>query len=269
MEVELSADKIAVRERNAARYAVTSATNALTVLDMFAERKYISLNDVKQELGVSSATAYRLLASLEAAGFSERVPRKGYRAGAKALRWAANLLANLDTRVVARPVMRRITTLPGEAVYLAILRESALVVVEITHVGSATPSVLESLREDMRVQIHATALGRAVAAHLEPGRLSGLLGPEPYEQVTDRTPTSWHALSARLDEVRTRGYAVSRNEANQGISAVASAIFSNRDVIGSLSVTAPSEQFDEARALAASGIVKHAADRISHLVSTD
>ncbi len=269
MEVELAPDAIALRERRAARHAVIPATNVLAVLDMFAGRKYVRLSDVREELGVSSATAYRLLASLEAAGFSERVPRKGYRAGAKALRWAANLLANLDARVVARPVMRRIPTLPGEAVYLAILRESALVVVEITQVGAPIPSVLDSLREDMRVQIHATALGRAVAAHLEPGRLASLLGPEPYERITDRTPTSWHALSARLDDVRVRGYAVSRNEATQGVSAVAAAIFSGHDVVGSISITAPSEQFDEARAVTASGIVKRAADRISHLVSAE
>ena len=269
MEAERTPDTIAVRERNAARHAVIPATNVLAVLEMFATRKYVGLNDVRQELDVSSATAYRLLASLEAAGFSERIPRKGYRAGAKALRWASNLLANLDVRVVARPVMRRIATLPGEAVYLAILRESALVVVEITQVGAPVPSVLDFLREDMKVQIHATALGRAVAAHLEPGHLAALLGAEPYPRITDITPTSWHALSARLDDVRTRGYAMSRDEANEGVSAVAAAIFSDRDVIGSLSITAPSEQFDEARALAASMIARRAADRISHLVSTE
>jgi DNA-binding IclR family transcriptional regulator len=269
VEAEPQEDPIALRERRAARHAVAPATNVLAVLDMFSERKFVGLADVREGLGVSSATAYRLLASLEAMGFSERVPRMGYRAGAKALRWAANLLANLDARVVARPVMRRIPTLPGEAVYLAILRGVGLVVVDIVHAGTPTPTVLESLREDTRVRIHSTALGRAVAIHLEPGRLATFLGPEPYVGLTPTTPTTWHALKARLDDVRTRGYAVSRNDDTQGVTATASAIFSDDEVIGSLSITAPSDQFDEDRIQAAGALVIRAAETISHLLSVE
>jgi DNA-binding IclR family transcriptional regulator len=267
MEAERVTDLIALRERRAARHAVAPATNVLAVLSMFSEREYVALRDVRDGLGVSSATAYRLLASLEAAGFAERVSRQGYRAGARALQWAANLLANLDVRYVARPVMRRIPTLPGEAVYLAVLRDAALVVVDTIHAEAPTVSALESLREDMRVQVHAAALGRAVAAHLDPGRLAAILGPEPYPRLTDRTPTTWHALSARLDDVRVRGYAVSRDEADRGVTAVAAAIFSDRDVVGSLSITGPSAQLDDSRMDVASGLVKRAAERITNLIS--
>ena len=81
--------------------------------------------------------------------------------------------------------MRRIATMPGEAVYLAVLREAALVVVETINAEAPTVSILESLREDMRVQVHAAALGRAVAAHLDPGRLATSSAPNPIPAVDE------------------------------------------------------------------------------------
>src|SRR5690606_4336434 len=106
-----------------------------------------------------------LLSTLEAAGFVERAPRHGYRAGAAALTWAANLLSHLDIRTVARPVLERLQTLPGEAVYLAVVREAGLVAVDILHAETLFRVLPEPLADDMRVPVHATALGHVVAIH--------------------------------------------------------------------------------------------------------
>ena len=166
-----------VRQRQAERYSIGAVENALTLLGAIAERDVLGLGDAAEIAGVSKSTAYRLLATLEVAGLAERLPESGYRAGVEAIRWASRLLAGLDVRTVALPTLRRLREETGETVNLALLRDSGLVYVEILE----SPAAFRMADvPGSAVPIHATALGKAVAVHLEPQQLATILGPEPY-----------------------------------------------------------------------------------------
>src|SRR6478672_3143819 len=174
------------RQRQAERYSIGAVENALTLLGAIAERDVLGLGEAADIAGVSKSTAYRLLATLEVAGLVERLPESGYRAGVEFVRWASRLLAGLDIRTVAMPTLRRLRQETGETVNLALLRDSSLVYVEILESPAAfrMADVPGSV-----VPIHATALGKAVAVHLEPQLLAAILGSEPYERYTPRTST--------------------------------------------------------------------------------
>ena len=97
------------------------------------------------------------------------------------------------------------------------------------------------------VPLHCAALGKVLlaygAAQLPPGRL---------EARTGRTLTSRAALEDDLREVRRRGYAVTDEELEPGLVAVAAPVF--RDgamVVGALSVTAPASRLTPAEIPAA------------------
>jgi DNA-binding IclR family transcriptional regulator len=257
------ADRRSIADRN----GLSAAGHLLEVLKLFGERKQVLLADVRDRVGVPSTTAYRLLSTLEAAGFIERGPKRGYRAGAAALTWAASLLSSLDVRTVARPILERMPTLPGEAVYLAVLREAGLVAVDILH-PDAMPHVLpEPLNDDMRVPLHASALGHAVAVHLSPHRLSDLLGPEPYRRWTAATPVTWSELAPRLEDVRGRGIAIARDGVTTGLTGVAAPLFAGRAIAGAISITGPSTLLDGHRVEKATELVRRAAVEISLLLS--
>ena len=121
--------------------------------------------------GVSKARV--LLATLEGAGLVERLPEGGYRPGIEAVRWASRLLDRLDVRRVASPLLQRLRDDVKETVNLAILREGSLVYVDILE----SPSPFR-MADSVGViaPIHATALGKAVAVHLEPARLAAFSG---------------------------------------------------------------------------------------------
>ena len=65
------------------------------------------------------------------------------------------------------------------------------------------------------VPIHAAAIGKAVAAHLDPSHLSRILPPEPYPQLGPRSVTNWQELLSHLEDVRDRGYALYIEEVAQ------------------------------------------------------
>jgi DNA-binding IclR family transcriptional regulator len=232
------------RQRQAERYSIGAVENALSLLGAIAEREVLGLAEAADIAGVSKSTAYRLLATLEVAGLVERLPESGYRAGVEFVRWASRLLAGLDIRTVAMPTLRRLRQETGETVNLALLRDSSLVYVEILESPAAfrMADVPGSV-----VPIHATALGKAVAVHLEPGQLATMLGPEPYQRFTAATPTTWQAFNELLGRTRANGYAVDLEEVAVGVACVGAAVLDGGRVVGALSVSAPRARMTDAR----------------------
>ena len=232
------------RQRQAERYSIGAVENALTLLGAIAERDVLGLGDAAEIAGVSKSTAYRLLATLEVAGLVERLPESGYRAGVEAIRWASRLLAGLDVRTVALPTLRRLREETGETVNLALLRDSSLVYVEILE----SPAAFRMADvPGSAVPIHATALGKAVAVHLEPQQLATILGPEPYERYTAKTPTTWQAFNAALGPTRATGYGVDMEEVAIGVACVGAAVLDGGRVVGAMSVSAPRARMTDAR----------------------
>ncbi len=87
----------------------------------------------------------------------------------------------------------------------------------------------------LSVPLHCSAIGKvllAFGAATMPG--------EPYEARTARTITSFAALDADLAAVRDRGYAVTDEELEPGLVAVAAPVFAGgRTAIAAISVSAP------------------------------
>jgi DNA-binding IclR family transcriptional regulator len=89
--------------------------------------------------------------------------------------------------------------------------------------------------------LHATALGKAVLAHLSDEVRADLLG-DGLTKLTGRT-LSASALKRDLATVRERGYAVEQEEAVIGEAGVAAPIFDRRAAaVGAVGVAGPSSR---------------------------
>jgi DNA-binding IclR family transcriptional regulator len=249
-----------VQQQRPGRYTIEAVANALSILDAIAGREVLGLGEAAEVAGVSKSTAYRLLATLEGADLVERLPEGGYRAGVGAVRWATQLLAQFDVRTVALPILRWLRDETGETVNLAVLREAGLVYVEIMQSPAAfrMADVAGAI-----APIHATALGKAVAAHLEPTRLAALLGPEPYQRFTPRTLTSWRELASGLEEVRARGYSLDLEELEMGVACIAAPILVADQVAGALSVSGPRARMDDDQILQVGTLLVEATRRVA------
>ena len=70
----------------------------------------------------------------------------------------------------------------------------------------------------------------------------GLYATEPYEQFAPNTVTSAERLREELERVRARGYAMDREEYDEGVVCVAAPIFNHAGVLGALSVSGPASR---------------------------
>lgn len=101
--------------------------------------------------------------------------------------------------------------------------------------------------EDMGAYAHCTAAGKILLAQLEPARLDAFLAEHPLVPHTATTITKRAALDLELRRTRERGYAQTRDELCEGISAYAVPVRDPRgEVFAAIGASAPSVRMQRA-----------------------
>jgi IclR family acetate operon transcriptional repressor len=204
----------------------------------------VTFSELSQRTGLAKSTTSRLLVALERAHLVRREDG-GFRAGGLFDRYAHSAGGDAGLARLAQPVLERLGARTGETVNLGVAHGGA--VEQIAQVDS--PHLLGTTNwVGRRVPLHASALGKVLlafgAAELPAGRL---------ERCTPRTITSRARLVRELDEVRRRGVAVTDEELESGLVAVAAPVFGRRGPpVAGLSVSAPAGRLT-ARELPAAG----------------
>jgi DNA-binding IclR family transcriptional regulator len=231
---------------------VQSVDRALSILALLAQRGESGISELADALDVHRSTAFRLLATLEAHGMvTQDVERGRYRLGLGVVRLAGAATVRLDVVSQARPVCARLAAEVGETVNVAILGEC-----EALYVDQATgPSTL-ALHNwvGQRIPLHATSNGKVLLAHADRAVRDRLLRRR-LPAFTDHTVTDRATLSAQLEQVRERGFAVAVDELELGLTAVAAPVRSiDGTVVASLSASGPTFRLppDRVREVAAS-----------------
>lgn len=232
-------------DSRATRYNATSLARALTILDVFGPRTAaLGVSEIARSLGARAGSLYPALSTLERFGYLERDSEKRFRLGLKLLERGHALLANTGLPERAKPVLRDLARRLTVNAHLAVLHRGQVVYLDREE-GSPNvvfPSVVGRL-----VPAHCTALGKVLLAHLEQDERRELLADHPLERRTRRTITSLRRLERDLADVRARGYAVDRQEFQEGVVCVAAPV---RDHTGKV-VAATSVSLLNVRAKAA------------------
>jgi len=239
---------------------VQSVDRAITILEMLARIGEAGVTEVASELGVHKSTAFRLIGTMEARGVVEQTDVRGkYRLGLGLVRMAGSTAARIDLVQVARPVCKDLAAETGETVNIAVLMDSsALYLDQIAGSSSLQPHNWVG----QRIPLHATSNGKALMAHLDPREVDHLL-PQ-LEAHTPRTVTRRASLHRELAEVRERGYAVTVDELEEGLTALAAPIRdAHGDVVASLSVSGSTWRMDEPTRAATVGPLLRAAREVS------
>lgn len=218
------------------RYLNTSLAKALGVLDLFnGAPNGLTLTEVARAMGVRPGSIYPIVYTLQRFGYLDRDPEtKRYRLGLKILAQAHRILASLDIRDQAKPVLRRLARELEANAHLAILYEDDVLYLDREE---AAPSVVIPSVIGLRVPPHCTALGKVLLAH-NPEVAERVLARAPLPALTPRTLTDPEAIRRELEEVMARGYAVDWEEFHEGNVCVAAPVRNYRGrVVAALSIS--------------------------------
>jgi DNA-binding IclR family transcriptional regulator len=197
-------------------------------------------------VALHTSTVHRLLATLAAQGYVRQNPDTGrYALGPKAIRLAEAYLGQLDLRRVARPFLERLTQETGETANLVIQDGRAALYLDkvesprslriFSHIGRRAP-------------LHCTAVGKVLLANAPPSQVDRLLGEGPLERLTKRTITSITQLRRELSTVRVRGYAVDREECEEGGHCIAVAVRNaTGEAVAAVGISSPSVRMSARR----------------------
>jgi DNA-binding IclR family transcriptional regulator len=212
-----------VRDRGgpARQESLQALDRAFALLDLLTpDRPEWTTSELARSSGLPVATAHRILAALRGHGYVARDPRtKRYRLGPAARELGARAGVADDLRDAALPVLERLARAVDETALLTVPSERRDASVCLARVESSQPLRL-SVEPGRRLPLHAGASQKALLAFLAPADVERVVGA-PLPSLCTETITDPDALRADLDEIRQRGWAVSREETNAGVWGVA------------------------------------------------
>ena len=223
------------------RYTVDAAAKALSLLDAFTvERPSLSLSELIERTGLPRATAFRLLATLEEAGY---VVKDGanYTPGFKLFVLGNIVAEGLDLRRQAHKHLEALRDKTGETVQLAVLEDWQIVHLDralsrrsvaymVSHVGVILPA-------------YCTALGKALLAHQSEDMVFAWASTQELRRLTPNTITTVDGLLEELRRIRERGYSIDNEERELGIRCVGAPVFDHEGKpIAAISLGAPADR---------------------------
>jgi DNA-binding IclR family transcriptional regulator len=198
---------------------VGSVARALALLDALAASDAgLGVNELARRIGVNASTASRLLSTLEQGGLVERSPGGPYRLGLRLVTLSDRVLAQLDVRERARPLLVRLVSETGETATLSVPGGGEAITVDFVPSASSVVSMARVGRPSIP---HATAAGKVMLAYAGRGPAAARDSSGALTAYTERTIPDPHALVAELARVHERGYAEAVGEREPDLNALA------------------------------------------------
>lgn len=207
------------------RYTVRALDRGLQLLLQLTSKDVpLSLEELSRRTNISQATAFRLLTTLEQRQLIRRNEYGGYQLGFACMELGGSFAASLDLAAEARAPMADLGDRFKQTVHLGTLDVDHGQVLYIERV--ATPELIGPMiaRPGIRTPAHCTAMGKAMAAYLDPAAREAFLRL-PRQASTQHSIINPDALDTELDLVRARGFSIDEQELVLGVHAAAAPIF--------------------------------------------
>jgi len=241
--------------------------NALTVLSLLAtDARSMRLTEVATRSDLPPSGVHRLLTTLCGLGWVEQDPETDfYRLSMRLPVLGHRFLVGARIPNVCQPVLDRLAKQSRELVRLAVLENENLTT--IGHAQGAQGSLICQSRAFPTLPLHVTASGKAWLATLpteEALRLVLSAGLGKPQEFGPKAITTADALLKELALTAKRGFGLAVEEAEPGVSSVASAI--KRDdgqVVGAIAIVAPAFRLQGKRVRELAGLAQAGAAELA------
>jgi DNA-binding IclR family transcriptional regulator len=247
-------------------YHLASLHRGLEVLGRFARRPSWSLAELAADLGQNKATLFRVLHTLEAAGYLAKDAAGRYAPGLALHALGNSAVRQEQLRWQSLPPLQSLAEETGETVHVGILHEGEVVTVQVVE---GTHAVRMHSRIGKRGPAHASALGKALLAYLPDAEVEAILARHGQARFTPNTLATPEALREALHHIRQQGWAPDGEELEAGLRCLAAPITDHSGrPSAALGLSAPAARMDDARRAALVARVKAAALQVSRMLGS-
>jgi len=205
----------------------------------------LGISEVAKALGIHRSIAYRLLVTLQRRGFLTRSEKSGrFRLGIKIVELANIVLANIDLRRIAHPLLVRLAQEAEESAFLTVVDNNESVCLDV--VESRLP-VRVTLTIGGRYPLYAGASNKVLLAYQPPEKVEAIIA-QGLQPITPHTITDPERLRQDLAAIRQQGWAYSVGELTPEVAAIAVPIKDSNDgLVAALSIAGLASRFTEDR----------------------
>ena len=230
------------------------AERCLSIIQLLSEEaSELPLGEIAETLDLPKSGTHRLLTALVEQGWVQQDEQTGYyRLTMRLAVLGQRFYVATGIPDICQPMLDQLASLSGEYVRLAVVDGDQLVWVAHAQ-GARSGLMYQPTLHSNAVPLHATATGKAWLSTLPVEQavqlaLNGAAfqNPQAYGPAVARSVDQvMEALRATLE----RGYGIARNEAEQGVSAMATVVRSGTGgaVAGTVSIAGPSARLTESR----------------------
>jgi IclR family acetate operon transcriptional repressor len=223
----------------AAQNYIELVAKSVRVLEVLAETGApVGLQTLTTRVGLVKSSVFRILFTLRELGYVEQRGRGSYCLTPKLHGLARSRRTGFNLIDLVHPHLERLRSATNESAWLADWRRKRAVLIDVAEASN------QRLRLSLAIgdicPLHASALGKSIAAHLPPEELARLLGVRGLPRFTTHTIVDRDQLMNELALVRERGYAVNDQETVEGAFLAGAPLFDSRGrVFAAISVSAP------------------------------
>ena len=236
--------------------------NAIAVLRSFtADEPLLGVTEIANRVGLHKSTVSRILSTFEQEGLVERDPdTRRFRLGLGLIAVAGPLLAELEERRVAYPVLRELTERTGETSALMMWEGNESICVEqiasrhqIKHTAPLGARYNDALSSSVQV-----FLAKEPEERIRSLLLSGAIA---YPGLSE---SSLEDYLVRLKEDSSRGWAINYGESSLDEVGVAAPVYDHRgDVVAAVLIPAPRFRVSQDRLQSLGESCVAAADKVT------
>jgi IclR family transcriptional regulator, acetate operon repressor len=247
--------------------AVKSLDRGLDILEFVAGcPEPPSFSQLLTSLGIPRSSLFHLLTNLLSRNFLERDPgTERYRLGCGVAQLARKVRKpSLGDRVT--PFLRQLSAEVSETCGFYVQAADA---VEVVASAISTQALSYTMKVGTNAPLYAMSAGKIMLAEFGVEELNGYLARVAFAPVTPHTARSKSRLKKEIGEVRAIGFAYSREEFTLGITAIATAVRSERNFHGAINLAVPTARFTPTRDAAFREALRLTAQAIAKEIDTE
>lgn len=217
----------------------TTLIKGLTVMEALARKaEPCGVTQLARDVGMMKSNVHRTLQTLIATGYVRQVPTGDYQCTLKLFELASAIMAGIDVRQAAEPLMQRLAEQTSESIHLSTL--DGLEVIYLHKIESLHP-VRAYSRIGGRAPAFNVASGKALLAFAGDDVLSTL--PAALPRSTSLSVATRDDLMAELAAIRACGFAVNDGEWRERVCGLAAPIFDGSGaVVAAIGISGPADR---------------------------
>ncbi|MFA4896480.1 MULTISPECIES: IclR family transcriptional regulator [Microbacterium] len=243
---------------------IKSVERAAHVYLYVAENPRVLASDVAHQFSLTGPTTHHLLSTLVQVGLLRKDSMRRYELGTASERIMQSALRQLRPSTEMRTALNEFARQTGESCYLTAWRGDQIAVIAAVEGKQAVR--VSGLVVGYTENIHARVGARVMLAYADKESRDWALAGYDYTAATPNTLRTREELDVVLEQIRSTGIALDREQLQVGVYSLSAPIFVDGEVRAALSLTSPIDRFQQNEAMYLAAI-RHCAS-LSHSTQT-